>query len=382
VQRKCGDELGTPAAACEPSTKGIIGWQFLFTVGCDELRPGEVEKIDRFKVGSSLAIHGFASRDGSAAFNDDLSCHRANRVADLLRARRADCAVVGTFRHGASPTDAPGTVRDVNPPDFWRSVVVEEIPATPGSGEQWLDPTRTISEGWALYARAQRDPTQANLDLVASRRSQIKAWLEGISRTLAPEGAELTQRNLSDYRRIYASAEQLWTKTDALLALQRHSAAATDTHQAWAAGTGSRDQGPAFHATGVPAGAHYHVDIFGEGYFPGAVNIGMATRSTTTGVFGTRVPNLIYRKFSGKSLNHLPIADRAADLVTSENGPLGFPGLAEEVARIIAPGGTIVLFGPDNMEPVHDKIARLTGGTTTKIKKDGTLETRIAVPAP
>jgi hypothetical protein len=150
--------------------------------------------------------------------------------------------VVGTFRHGASPTDAPGTVRDVNPPDFWRSVVVEEMPATPGSGEQWLDPTRTISEGWALYARAQRDPTQANLDLVASRRPQIKAWLEGISRTLAPEGAELTQRNLSDYRRIYASAEQLWAKTDELLALQRHSAAAAYTHQAWATGTCSPDR--------------------------------------------------------------------------------------------------------------------------------------------
>lgn len=382
VQRKCGEELGTPTPACEPSTKGAVGWQFLFKVGCDELRPGEVEKIDLFKVGSSLAIHGFASRDGSAAFNDDLSCHRANRIAELVRARRADCPVVGTFRHGASPTDAPGTVRDVNPPDFWRSVVVEEIPPTPGSGEQWLDPTRTISEGWALYARAQRDPTQANLDLVASRRSQIKAWLEGISRTLAPAGAELTQRNLSDYRRIYASAEQLWTKTDELLALQRHSAAATDTHQAWAAGTGSGDQGSKFHATGVPTGAHYHVDIFGEGYFPGAVNIGMAERSSTTGVSGTRVPNLIYRKFSGSALNHLPIADHAADLVTSENGPLGLPGLAEEVARIIAPGGTIVLYGPDNMEPVHDKIARLAGGTVTKIKKDGALETRIAVPAP
>jgi outer membrane protein OmpA-like peptidoglycan-associated protein len=381
VQRTCSSELGTPVPACDPSTKGVGGWQFLFKVGCDELLPGEAAKIDRFKVGNSLEIHGFASRDGTPKFNDDLSCHRANRIADLARAHRADCPVVGTYRHGASPTDTPGRLRDPNPPDFWRSVIVQEIPPTLGPGEQWLDPTNMISKGWALYARAQRDPVPANLDVVAGLRPQLKTWLESISRTLAPEGAQLTQRNLSDYRRIYSSAEHLWTDIDQLLALQRHPAATSDTYQAWAAGTG-RDQGSKYHAAGVPAGARYHVDIFGEGYYPGAVNIGMATRTSTTGVFGTRVPNLIYRKFSGKDLNQLPIADHAADLVTSENGPLGLPGLAEEVARIIAPGGTIVLYGPENMEPVHDKIARLTGGTVTKDKKDGALETRIAVPAP
>ena len=92
--------------------------------------------------------------------------------------------------------------------------------------------------------------------------------------------------------------------------------------------------------------------------------------------------NLIYRRFSGTAINHLPIADHAADLVTSENGPLGFPGLAEEVARIIAPGGMIILYGPDNIEGFHDKIAHLTGGTFTKIRKDEAVETRIVVPAP
>lgn len=382
VQRRCGNELGTPVPACEPSTEGVVGWQFLFKVGCDDLQPGEAEKIDRLRVGYSLEVHGFASREGPAGFNDDLSCHRANRIADLARARRADCPVTGTYRHGASPPDTPGRARDPHPPDFWRSVVVRQIPPTQSPGEQWLDPASTISRSQALYARAQRDPTQANLDIVAGLRPQLRTWLESISRTLAPEGAQLTQRNLSDYRQTYSSAEHLWANIDQLLALQRHPAAASDTYQAWAAGTGTRDQGSRFHATGVPTGARYHVDIFGEGYFPGAVNIGMATRSSTTGVSGTRVPNLIYRRFSGTDLNRLPIADHAADVVTSENGPLGLPGLAEEIARIIAPGGTIVLFGPENMEPVHDKIARLAGGTVTKVRKDRVLETRIAVPAP
>ncbi len=278
VQRKCHDELGKPAQVCEPSTKGVVGWQFLFKVGCDDLQPGEAEKIDRLKVGNSLEIHGFASREGEAGFNDELSCHRANRIAELVRAHRADCPVVGTYRHGASPAETPGRLKDPNPPDFWRSVVVQEIPPVQGPAEQWLDPTSTISKGRALYARAQRDPTQANLDILAGLRPALKTWLESISRTLAPEGAKLTQRNLSDYRQTYSSAEHLWTDIDQLLALQRHPAAASDTYQAWAAGTGRRDQGSAFHATAVPAGARYHVDIFGEGYFPGAVNIGLATR--------------------------------------------------------------------------------------------------------
>ena len=121
-------------------------------------------------------------------------------------------------------------------------------------------------------------------------------------------------------------------------------------------------------------------DLFGEGYFPGAVNIGMLPRTSTTGVSGTRVPNLIYRKFDAKD-HHIPIADHVADLVTSENGPLGISGLVDEIARIIAPGGIIILYGPDNMERYHDAIAKATGGTITKVIKDGAIESKIVVPS-
>ncbi|MFZ1318139.1 MAG: hypothetical protein WAQ56_02310, partial [Candidatus Nitrotoga sp.] len=65
-------------------------------------------------------------------------------------------------------------------------------------------------------------------------------------------------------------------------------------------------------------------------------------------------------------------------------GPIGLPGLAEEIARIIAPGGTIVLFNPVSEEASHDKVAKATGGTIKKeYKSRGRgIETTIVVPGP
>jgi hypothetical protein len=119
VQRACGPTaLGPPTPDCAPSDEGVVGWQFLFKVNCDELLPGEAAKVSKLKKGSTLDIHGFASQEGPAGFNVDLSCHRANRIAELIRTTRPDCPVKGTFKHGASPVSGPGLVPDVNPPDF------------------------------------------------------------------------------------------------------------------------------------------------------------------------------------------------------------------------------------------------------------------------
>lgn len=108
----------------------------------------------------------------------------------------------------------------------------------------------------------------------------------------------------------------------------------------------------------------------------------MADRTSTTGVSGTRVPNHIYRKFSATDAtkNRLPIEDHIVDLVTSENGPLHVAGLINEIARIVAPGGTIVLYGPDNMERYHDDVAKAVKGSIRKEIKNGAIESIITVP--
>lgn len=382
LQRKChAAELGTPNPDCTPSQAGPVGWAFQFKVGCDDLLPGEEANINQLRAGNQLKIHGFASQEGMASFNSDLSCHRANRIADLARALRPDCPVIGVFKHGASPVSAPGLPKDANPPAFWRLVIIEEVKPPLESGEQWLDPSSSINKAWAVYRRAKANPTQPNLVLVSESRSKLKDWLTSIGKTLAPQGAKLTQHNLDDYRRIYSSAEQLWIVSDQLLALHKYPDAAKDTYTEWAVGSG-KDQGDEFHAKGVPAGAKYHVDIFGEGYFKGAINIGRAERTTTTGIRDSRVPNLIHRDFSPKDANVLPIADHTADLVTAENGPIGRPGLAEEIARIIAPGGTIVLYNPLSEEGAHDKVAKAVGGTVKKDKTDDIIQTTIIAPGP
>jgi hypothetical protein len=127
VQRKCGTELGAPAPDCTPSDAGVVGWQFLFKADCDELLPGEAANTTKFKAGSKLNVHGFASLEGDPDFNLALSCHRANKIADLARSSRPDCPVAGVFKHGASPKPQPGAVPDPNPPDFWRSAIVEQV---------------------------------------------------------------------------------------------------------------------------------------------------------------------------------------------------------------------------------------------------------------
>jgi hypothetical protein len=373
IQRTCGEELGPPQPDCTPSRQGVVGWQFRFRVDCDELLPGEEANFARLRHRSRLNIHGFASQDGTEAYNDSLSCHRANRIAALARARRPDCPVAGRFKHGEHEAR-----RDPNPPDFWRSVIVEELPRDP---QLWLDPAAILAQARSLLAQARGTPSPANLAAAAAHRARIRTWLESIPNTVAPPGSELDRQDLTDYRAFQASAERLWTEIDQLLAQQGHSAATTDTFTGWASGSGS-DQGTRLHAQSIPTGARYHIDIFGEGYFPGAINIGMATRTTTTRVQGTRVPNLIYREFTHSvAANRLPLADHVADLVTLENGPLMMPGLISEMARIVAPGGTIVLYGPDGMERYHDQVARAVGGTITKTFRDGALESRIVVPS-
>lgn len=97
----------TCSVETEAGDKGC-GLQFLFKVNCDQLLPSEAAKVSKLKKGSTLDIHGFASQEGPAGFNVDLSCHRTNRIVELIRTTRPDCPVKGTFKHGASPVSGPG----------------------------------------------------------------------------------------------------------------------------------------------------------------------------------------------------------------------------------------------------------------------------------
>lgn len=121
LQRTCGAALGKPKKDCTDSDTGIIGMQFLFDLGCDTLRTFEVNHLAQIVKtiphGAPLNVHGYASVDGEAGGNRDLSCHRANKLAALILAARPDCNIYETFRHGAQK-GPPG-------PENWRAASVE-----------------------------------------------------------------------------------------------------------------------------------------------------------------------------------------------------------------------------------------------------------------
>ena len=376
VHRACGaNTLGTPTPACQTGTPGAVGWSFQFQPGCDDLVAGEEANIDRIRHHNRLLIHGYASStgDGPATFLNDLSCHRATKVADLARRRRPDCAVGGVFGHGARSGGAGA---------FGQMTLVEQIRDT----NVWLNPSANLDAIRTLLTAVRANPAAANLGALAARRREIRTWLNDIPTQVAPAGSgvQLDPQDVENYRNFYNAAEHLWMDIDRLLAAQGNPAATTDTYQQWAVGPGT-NQGSAIHIQQPLPQAFIHVDIFGEGYFPGAINLGMATRTSTTGVNDSRVPNAIYRRFSSNAAqNGLPFTDHSVNLVTAENGPIGMAGLAAEIARIIAPGGTIILNNPDSQEPAHDAVAAAVGGTVTKTRRGGTvpvLETRIVAPA-
>jgi len=131
LQRKCGNDIGSPIPDCQPNKDEVSGEQFFFEVNCDDLKPDEDEHIKKFvsslPQGVTLKIHGYASEEGTDAFNMDLSCHRTNKIASLLQmavpATSSALSITGFLKHGAQKG---------KPLDYWRTVIVEVIkPKTP-----------------------------------------------------------------------------------------------------------------------------------------------------------------------------------------------------------------------------------------------------------
>ena len=118
--------------------------------------------------------------------------------------------------------------------------------------------------------------------------------------------------------------------------------------------------------------AFIHIDVGGEGVtYPEAINL----NPSAVGAAG-KIPNLI--RGVGQQL---PFRSDIADLVTAENVPLHLPGFADEIARVVAPGGSVGLVGPADFEPVvatHQYLIDLLGGEATQtISPEGLLTTWI-----
>ena len=78
---------------------------FQFRVSCDEFLAGEEarlrERVRAIAPGDAVDVHGFASAEGDAQFNDDLSCARAIAAQRIVQ-RESPLARVALFKHGGT----------------------------------------------------------------------------------------------------------------------------------------------------------------------------------------------------------------------------------------------------------------------------------------
>jgi hypothetical protein len=116
-----------------------------------------------------------------------------------------------------------------------------------------------------------------------------------------------------------------------------------------------------------------HLDIGGEGRYPGAINVNPNTTTSTTGTAGRPIPNLV--QATGEQL---PFANQSASLITIENTPIS-QATASNVARVISPGGEIRLVSPaDYAATAHQRVIQaLPPGATFTQTTVGTGETAV-----
>lgn len=112
LSRSCGAAVPT-GGPCAGVSGVPVGDRFDFAVNCDDLLPGEEARLRtypaRVGAGDTVEIHGVASVDGSAAFNEELSCARAMRAQSILSAEltaRGIAATLTLHKHGATPGPA------------------------------------------------------------------------------------------------------------------------------------------------------------------------------------------------------------------------------------------------------------------------------------
>jgi len=237
VSRTCGPAaLGPPSPECAPSTAGVIGHQFLFDVNCDDLKSVEVtpgvfrtgaaavaDFVSTVPAGSTVNVHGFASGEGPAGYNVDLSCHRANKVADLLRA--AGLPVARVFKHGG--VSLPPSA------DFWRSATVEVVRPDPGP-QNVCGPDVT---DWLVdqVALAKRDAAVLAIQSDLASANAMAATL-GLSSERLAEGGVATMLEREERRRSPPSSAAFPRPTAAIAA---GAAGVSELHRAAAIGVGS-----------------------------------------------------------------------------------------------------------------------------------------------
>jgi hypothetical protein len=128
IQRAC-DPPGvgpTPADCIFNRSRTPSATRFLFNVNCDDFAPGEEVRMDAFARAipprATIDILGLASLEGPPAFNDSLSCHRAEKGLAVIE-RSAHSSVT------ISAVEATGGIPAAHDPEMRAVAVVVTTPS-------------------------------------------------------------------------------------------------------------------------------------------------------------------------------------------------------------------------------------------------------------
>lgn len=119
LQRDCGSRaIGRPEG-CNPfggvsitDISSRLDERFLFVVDCDNFDAGQQANLEALaaRVGPDdvIDIHGFASEEGDADYNEHLACARARKAESVLIAEGVpQTQIRALYKHGATPGPRP-----------------------------------------------------------------------------------------------------------------------------------------------------------------------------------------------------------------------------------------------------------------------------------
>ncbi|MCK4791236.1 MAG: DUF4157 domain-containing protein [Desulfobacteraceae bacterium] len=127
IQRVCGvAAIGTRTECDDQDPIFVTGHPFFkFNVSCNDFAPGEEANLRStaaaLPASGPVEVHGYASVDGNATFNENLSCARALKARTVLTSAGITAGRISVVKHG--PTPGPTADR--------RSVVISST-AAPG----------------------------------------------------------------------------------------------------------------------------------------------------------------------------------------------------------------------------------------------------------
>jgi hypothetical protein len=198
VQRACGAaEIGS-VAGCATRAGDIADFGsssedvFSFVRNCDDLATGEKGRLTDYaaRIGADdeVTVDGFASEEGAANFNLDLSCARARTAADVLYAAGAVPSAMRLYAHGATAGDRPmhrSVVITVSPVPESRPPATPPTPVTP-------PPSPAVVKSPPAPETEDCEPWQTTM--LAEHLKDARTWVND------------AYRKINDYAYVFASS--------------------------------------------------------------------------------------------------------------------------------------------------------------------------------